>query len=127
MAPERNGRFYECLECDEAVSNPLCPMCLTRQIDAWLSSYPSEIRKKIVGNIKEYVEKANNIAGESTKCIVCNKKTASLCPYCFTNHVLDELKRLRVARLILKEFLQFFNYDFTHMGYTKEAERLGVI
>ena len=124
IAPER---FYECLECDEAVSNPLCPLCLTRQIDVWLSSYPSEIRKQILGNIREYVKKTNNIAGKSTRCIACGKATGSLCPYCFTNYVFNELKKLKVSRVILKEFLQFFNYDFEHTGYTVEAEKLGVI
>ena len=127
MAPEQE-RFYECLECNEAITNPLCPLCLTKQIDVWLSSYPSEIRKKLIGNVKDYVEKANNIAGKSSGCIACNKPTGSLCPYCFTNHVFDELKRLKVSRVILKEFLQFFNYDFEHIGYTTaEAEKFGVI
>ena len=120
-------RFYECLECDESVSNPLCPICMTQEIDAWLASYPSEIRNKIIKQLKDYVKKTHNIKGESTKCITCNKKTASLCPYCFTSYAYKELKKLKVARMILKEFLQFFNYDFEHIGYSKEAERLGVI
>ena len=120
-------RFYECLECREPVSNPLCPICLSRQINAWLASYPSEIKSKIIKNIQEYIKKTHNIDSEFVKCIACNKKTASLCPYCFTNHVFNELKKLKVARMILKEFLQFFNYDFEHIGYSRDAERLGVI
>lgn len=34
---------------------------------------------------------------------------------------------MHAHREILKEFLQFFNYDFEHTGYTKDAEELGVI
>lgn len=120
-------RFYECLECQEPVSNPLCHICLAKQVDAWLSNYPSEIRNRIIGNLKGYVKKTRNIDVEALRCIACNKKTAALCPYCFTNHVFNELKKMKVARMILKEFLQFFNYDFEHVGYSREAERLGVI
>ena len=118
-------RFYECMDCKEAISNPICPACLTTQIEAWLATYPD--RNKILARIKNYVEKTNNLTGKTTQCISCGKKRASLCPYCFTEYVLNELKRIHVNRLILKEFMQFFNYDFEHAGYSKEAERLGVI
>lgn len=121
-------RFYECLDCHEPTSNPLCPACLTMQIEAWLSSYPDRnITNNILERIKNYVEKTNNLAGSSTRCVSCGKSRASLCPYCFTNYVFNLLKNMKVNRIILKEFLQFFNYDFEHVGYSKEAEKLGVI
>jgi len=121
-------RFYECLDCQEAVFNPLCPACLTTQIEAWLSSLSSyPLKNKILTRIREYVEKTNNLSGKSTRCVSCGKPRASICPYCFTNYVFNLLKRMRTNRIILKEFLQFFNYDFEHTGYSKEAEELGVI
>ena len=119
-------RFYECLECKEAVYNPICPFCLAEQIEVWLSSYPSEIKNKIVKEIKDYAKKTDEIAGKTTQCVVCKKRRASLCPYCFTNYVLGELKKIKVSRIILKEFLVFFNFDFEHTGYSGEAERLGI-
>lgn len=121
-------RFYECLDCREAISNPLCPSCLALQIEVWLSSYPDRnITNKILERVKRYVERTNNLAGSSSKCVTCGKLRASLCPYCFTNYVFNLLKNMKVNRIILKEFLQFFNYDFEHVGYSKDAERLGVI
>ena len=120
-------RFWECLECNEPISNPLCPVCLTKQVEVWLSSYPSDIQNKIIGDISGYVKKTNNLVENKVRCVVCNKKEASLCPYCFTNYVFNLLKRLKVHRTILKEFLMFFNFDFGHTGYSKDAERLGVI
>ncbi len=121
-------RFYECLDCREAIFNPLCPTCLTTQIEVWLSSVSSYPQKaKVLKTIKDYVKKANNLADESTTCISCRKQQASLCPYCFTNYVFNLLKKMKANRIILKEFLQFFNYDFEHTGYSKEAEELGVI
>ena len=121
-------RFYECLECKEAVYNPICPACLALQVEAWLASYPyKELRNKILAEIKDYVKKTNNLAGKATQCIACRKAKASLCPYCFTNYVFNLLKKMKISKIILKEFLQFFNYDFEHTGYSKEAEKLGVI
>ena len=121
-------RFYECLDCNEPTSNPLCPSCLTLQIEAWLSSLSSyPLKNEILKEIKDYVKKTNNLAGNSTVCVSCGKPRASLCPYCFTNYVFNLLKRIKANRIILKEFLQFFNYDFEHISYSKEAEKLGVI
>jgi len=37
------------------------------------------------------------------------------------------LKKIKVNKAILKEFLEFFNYDFEHTGYSKDAEELGAI
>jgi len=121
-------RFYECVDCHEAVFNPLCPDCLALQVEAWLStisSYP--LKGKILKRMKDYVRETNNLVGKSTKCVSCGQSRASLCPYCFTNYVFALLKCMHAHREILREFLQFFNYDFDHVGYTKDAEELGVI
>ena len=121
-------RFYECVDCHEAIFNPLCPECLTLQIEVWLSSLSSyPLRKKIMNRIKDYVRSTNNLVEDSTTCVSCGQRKASLCPYCFTNYVFALLKCMDVHREILKEFFQFFNYDFDHTGYSKEAEKLGVI
>ncbi|OGJ20240.1 hypothetical protein A3K73_08200 [Candidatus Pacearchaeota archaeon RBG_13_36_9] len=121
-------RFYECLDCHESVFNPICPDCLTLQIEVWLSSISSyPMKDKIMKRIKEYVIATKNLAPESTICVACGKPTATLCPYCFTNYVFILLKCMDAHREILREFLQFFNYDFDHTGYTKDAEKLGVI
>lgn len=118
-------RFYECLECKEAVFNPICPSCLAFQLEVWLSSISSyPLKNKILSRIKEYVEKTDNLVKESTICVSCKKPRASLCPYCFTNYVFILLKEMQVHRTILKEFLQFFNYDFEHTGYSRESEKL---
>jgi hypothetical protein len=119
-------RSYECLSCHEAVSNPICPDCLSFQIEAWLTSisaYP--LKNKIMKRIRDYINSQHDYVGESTICIVCGKTKASICPYCFTNYVYALLKCLNVNKSIIKEFLQFFNYDLEHNGYSKDAEELG--
>jgi len=121
-------RFYECLDCHEAVFNPICPGCISLQIEVWLSSISScPQKKKIMKKVRDYVNATRNLAGNSTICIACGRPLAVLCPYCFTNYVFTLLNSMNVHKQILREFLQFFNYDFEHTGYSSEAEKLGVI
>ncbi len=117
---------FMCDVCSEAVINPLCPFCLNTEIEAWLTLYP-DLRYMLLPSIKKYLQKIDSEANPSTKCISCGYHSAFLCPYCFTEFVLKELKRIHASRIILKEFFQFFNFDFDHKGYSKEAERLGLI
>lgn len=115
-----------CRECKEAIFNPLCPRCLSGEINSWLCSYPSLriLKTKITTKINKLVN--NKSFNNGNKCAVCKKNSAFLCPYCFTKLVLDELKKEGAPNSVLKEFLQFFNFDFEHTGYSKEAEKLGV-
>ena len=117
---------FMCDVCSEAIINPLCPFCLNTEIEAWLTFYPN-LGEELLPRIKKYLHQINNFSRNSTACIRCNSKRASVCPYCFTEFVLDELKKIHASRIILKEFFQFFNFDFDHTGYSKEAERLGLI
>lgn len=117
---------FLCDVCSIAVTNPLCPNCLATEIEAWLTLYPN-LRKELLPRMKRYIENIGEQAIEFTQCIKCGNKTASVCPYCFTDQVLKELKKLETNKIILKEFFEFFNFDFDHTGYSREAEKLGVI
>jgi len=118
---------FLCDVCSIAVTNPLCPTCLAGEIDAWSTLYP-DVRSRLLPKIKEYLNQAeDHIVFEATLCLKCNEKIGIVCPYCFTAFVLKELKRMKANRIILKEFLEFFNFDFDHDGYSKEAEKLGII
>lgn len=117
---------FFCDDCNEAVTNPICPHCMAIQIEAWLTLYPN-LRREILPRLRKYLKKIENKIGDSTQCIKCRNKRASICPYCFTANTLKELKEIEANKRILKEFLEFFNFDFYHTDYTKEAEKLGVI
>ena len=119
-------RFYECLECNEAITNPLCPVCLTTQIEAWLSQYPN-IRKRLIPKLLDYIKKTKNLEEDTVRCIACNKKRASICPYCFTSFVFNLLREEKAHNTILKEFLQFFNFDLRREGYYRRAEESGIV
>jgi len=126
-AHETNETHYACDVCSEAVTNPLCPFCLTIEIEAWLTLYPS-LKNQILPKLNEFLKKTNNkITNYGTQCIKCKISRAFVCPYCFTENVFNELQKINADKLILKEFFEFFNFDLHHTGYTKEAEELGVI
>jgi len=102
--------FYECEICHEPITNPLCPACLTEEINVWSTNYPN-LRKELGPKLKRYLKKLRDEAKESIQCIKCNKAEFSLCPFCFARKILGELEVLKASRIIKKEFLQFFNYN----------------
>jgi len=111
-----------CDVCSEAVTNPLCPVCLTTEIEAWLTLYPN-LRQELLPKLKKYLIKVEEKIADSTRCIKCKNKIASVCPFCFTEHVLNELNKIQVNKIILKEFLEFFN--FRHEVPSPHAEKWG--
>lgn len=117
---------FLCDLCSEAVTHPICPTCITAEIENWIDSYP-KTKLKLLPTIKKVLVQIEDKLVESTQCIKCNKKRAAICPGCFTEYVLNELKRLGSNKKVLIEYLNFFNFDFEHNKYYKEAEKLGVV
>ena len=125
--PASEGQFYECLVCKESIYNPLCQNCLVNQMQAWLTSYP-DLNKKLMPKLKRFLRDVHNETDEGVACAACKSKKASVCPYCFTEFVLGQLKKLQVHKQVIREFLVFFDFDFDGKGYTgKEAENYGVM
>ena len=106
---EHEPRFYECEICNEPITNPICPVCLSAEIDIWSTNYPN-LRRELVPRLKRYLRKLQQQTKEAVQCIKCNENRISICSYCFIKEVLDELDELETSRIIKKEFLQFFNY-----------------
>ena len=124
MLPNYYSTNAICIECNEGIFNPICPKCLAREIREWLKIADFE------GNDKEKVEYIVNCALDrnfllekvSSQCIICKKGNAYMCPYCFTEKILDSLRRENVPERIISQFLEFFNFDFERTGYAKESE-----
>lgn len=108
----------KCSLCYEVISNPLCPNCLGTQIDAWLTLYPNyhELKDALMPKLCSFIKKCKE---NSINCIKCKNAKVSVCPYCFTDLVLKELKKLEVHPIIIKEFLQFFNFKSEENRYNK--------
>tara|TARA_Y100000310_G_C20353350_1_gene655447 strand:+ start:180 stop:563 length:384 start_codon:yes stop_codon:yes gene_type:complete len=109
---------HECSLCHEVVSNPLCPSCLSTQIEAWMTLYPNyhELKDTLMPKLQTFIHKCHK---KATECIKCKRARVSICPYCFTNLVVKELKELEVHPIILKEFLRFFNFNSEQHRYNK--------
>lgn len=106
------NNYNLCVECNEGIFNPVCPRCIMNQVTEGLRLNIKE-RKRILKI------KIDDIKGE--RCIICKKNAVSMCPYCFTEKIYKELKKIGNKRL-LKEFFIYFDYDFERTGYGKEKE-----
>lgn len=113
-----------CNVCSIAVTNPICPSCLSEEFKAWLTLYPG-LKKELMPKLQRYLRWIEDRNYNATICIKCKSKSVSVCPYCFTEYVLSELKKLEANKIVLREFFEFFNYDFEHTGYFNEGEKLG--
>ncbi len=103
-----------CVSCEETITNPLCPGCLTKGIGQWLKE------KNILLDV------TNPSSGSMDPCIKCGD-FIDLCTYCFTKHVYEELKIAKVSRKVLEEYTLFFHFDLERLGYYKKAKEEGVI
>ena len=101
---------YHCDICSEAVTNPLCPICLVGEVEAWLTFYPN-LKEALLPKLKKYLERVEEKVIDATECIKCKKARTSICPYCFMDYVEGELKKLNVIPRILEEFNKFFDFD----------------
>ncbi|MDP3026749.1 MAG: hypothetical protein Q8N63_03505 [Nanoarchaeota archaeon] len=101
--------FYECEICNEPITNPICPVCLSAEINIWSTNYPN-LRRELSPRLKKHLRKLQQQAKDAAQCIKCNEKRMSVCPYCFIREILGELDALGANKIIKKEFLQFFNY-----------------
>ena len=119
------GNLYDCQRCFEPITHPICHNCLGKQIVKWLCFYPS-LKRKISKQIQRYTLEVNNSAVSGIKCIACSNKNAALCPYCFTEGVFNILKRNKIDRMIMMDFLSIFNFDLKHEGYIAEAAKEGL-
>ena len=119
------NREYDCKQCNQPITNPVCHDCLSKQVMAWLSFYPN-VRKKMLPKLKKYVKDVNNIALSGINCASCAKKKAALCPYCFTEGIFNMLKKSNIDKMIIMDFLSIFNFDLKHEGYIQEAVKEGL-
>ena len=116
---------YDCIQCKQPITNPICHSCMGNEINKWLGFYPS-VKKKMMFKVKKYVQEVNNSAVSSIGCVSCKSKKAALCPYCFTDGIFRMLKHNNVDKMVIMDFLSIFNFDMCHEGYIAEAAEQGL-
>lgn len=115
----------DCINCSEAIFNPLCPTCLFEEFKAFIARHPS-IDEQLSPKVIRFLRAHKSFSKDSQTCVACGKNRTYLCPYCFTEYLFNLLKEEGVGPKVLGEFLVLFNFDFEHYGYYKEGEALGV-
>jgi predicted AlkP superfamily phosphohydrolase/phosphomutase len=111
---------YDCIQCSEPITNPVCHTCLGKSVEKWLSLYPS-VKKKFTKSLKDYVKDVDNELAGELNCVSCGKKKAALCPYCFAEAIYYLLKKSKIDKMVIMDFLYTFNFDSKHEGYIQEA------
>jgi hypothetical protein len=86
---------HRCVECDEAITNPICPDCLAQRMQIAIGEKNKALAKAIRGI---------NVEGK-TECLFCQKKVG-ICPHCFSKDVFEYLeeKSSSLAQLFQSQF-----------------------
>ena len=89
---------FQCAECDETITNPICGECLTKEMKVMVGEKDTQLAEA-VGSVE--------IEGE-TVCILCGKGMA-LCTHCTCKGVHEFLEEKNPV--IAKEFLSRFDFE----------------
>ena len=87
-----------CIECEEVITNPICPDCLAGRMREWVA----ELDPKLVSEITGF-----NMSGP-TKCLFCGKGM-SICAHCYSRDIYEQLKGRNSK--VAEEFLARFDFD----------------
>ncbi len=90
--------FEACIDCQEAITNPVCPNCLAEQMKVFVGETNDGLASYIYGA---------NIEG-STQCISC-QQGMGLCAHCFSRDIYCFI--LENDMLLAKEFKARFDFD----------------
>ena len=94
----KNGVYNRCVECNDTISNPVCPDCLAKQIKVVLEEIAPQLSNKVI---------RGDIEGE-TRCLSCGNKMG-LCAHCYCMDVYQQLAEKDEE--VAEEFLSRFDFD----------------
>lgn len=97
-----------CEECNEAITNPICPNCLERQAIAWLMERKKELLVHKVKDRLAVIKKHSKESNSNVNCVICKTKL-SICPHCTATEL---WKVLQKEKRIANDFLVMFSYIY---------------
>jgi len=106
-----------CVLCRDVITNPVCADCLEVEITTWLN----EVRSDLVDEFRSISNDFKLNTFDSSKCVICGN-SMSICAYCYTEHILSWLLDKIQDTDLIREFMQFFNFDLEHQGYEKQLK-----
>ena len=90
--------FNRCIECDEIITNPICPECLAERMKIVVQEHDPKLAEEISG-----IE----IDG-ATQCISCGKNMG-LCTHCFSKDVYEFVEEQNPV--LSREFIARFDFE----------------
>lgn len=94
----------KCVICQEAVTNPICPDCLQREIEHWLA----DINPSLVHTLRDYTGIFKAYSHDGINCIICGEEM-QVCAHCFCNDIYQLLKEDLGENAA--DFLFSFNFE----------------
>ena len=91
--------FNWCMECDEAITEPICPDCLAKRMRTVIREYDAKLAREIQGCVVEEGE---------TICLFCGKRM-NLCAHCFSREMYDFILERKPEAA--EEFLSRFDFE----------------
>jgi hypothetical protein len=104
---------YLCMECKEAITDPICVSCFSKEISIWLSEqdYNQKTKDEFTKEIRDFEPTFIS----KVSCVVCTNKMGSVCNYCLTKEAFRVIKKHGVKG----EADLIFNYKIHHLGFTR--------
>ncbi len=90
---------YSCRECDEVITNPLCPGCVARGVEQWALIWMPELIPRL---------QIGQSFGTGTHCIICNRDMG-VCAHCYSKEIYEMI--MQAVPELGEEFLQSFNFE----------------
>ena len=85
----------QCIECREGITNPICPDCLAKEIEAWKPW------------LKPILSAPGTYVAEGVRCMFCGR-LMSICAHCYTKDLYNYLVEQEPE--IAEEFLEIFDF-----------------
>ncbi len=92
------GVFSQCIDCNDIITNPVCPECLATQMKVMVAEYDEKLAGDIV---------VCDVEGE-TRCMHCSK-LMGLCAHCFSRDVYEQLAEKNES--LADEFMARFDFN----------------
>lgn len=94
----------KCVVCEEAITNPICPECLQREMEHWIADFNPSLAK----DVKRYSWDFDTYRHETTNCVICGDNM-NICAHCFCKDIFELIEQQLEEKA--EDFLYSFNFD----------------
>ena len=90
---------HSCIECDDVITEPICPGCLSKRMQQFVEESDPELAKEIENLV---VPEGNAL------CLFCGKKM-NICAHCFSREVYEFI--VEKNSLLAEDFIGRFDFE----------------